>query len=117
MYLPDFQSAKVLVAGDLMLDRYWTGPASRISPEAPVPVVRVEHISDRPGGAGNVALNVAALGSNVRLAGFTGDDEMAGSLHDMLTAAGVDCAFTRLVGSATTTSSTPGSASRASYVS
>jgi len=69
--MPRFNTARVLVLGDIMLDRYWTGPASRISPEAPVPVVRVEHISDRPGGAGNVALNVAALGSHVRLAGYT----------------------------------------------
>ena len=101
--MPRFNTARVLVLGDIMLDRYWTGPASRISPEAPVPVVRVEQITDRPGGAGNVALNVAALGSKVRLAGYTGDDEMAGSLQDMLTGAGVDCVFTRLPGSATTT--------------
>ena len=101
--MPRFNTARVLVLGDIMLDRYWSGPAARISPEAPVPVVRVEHITDRPGGAGNVALNVAALGSGVRLAGHTGDDEMAGSLQDMLTGAGVDCVFTRLPGCATTT--------------
>ena len=101
--MPSFNRARVLVLGDVMLDRYWEGPASRISPEAPVPVVRVEHISDRPGGAGNVALNIAALGSAARLGGYTGDDEMADSLQDMLAGAGVDCALTRVPGQATTT--------------
>lgn len=60
--LPDFESASVLVVGDLMLDRYWHGDTSRISPEAPVPVVKVDDIEERAGGAGNVALNVSALG-------------------------------------------------------
>jgi len=101
--MPRFHHARVLVLGDIMLDRYWEGHAARISPEAPVPVVRVEHVTDRPGGAANVALNVAALGSASRLGGFCGDDEKAGSLQDMLAAAGVDCALTRLPGRATTT--------------
>ncbi|MGL5610484.1 MAG: bifunctional heptose 7-phosphate kinase/heptose 1-phosphate adenyltransferase, partial [Aeromonas veronii] len=57
--LPDFEKARVLVVGDVMLDRYWHGPTGRISPEAPVPVVKVEHIEERPGGAANVALNSA----------------------------------------------------------
>jgi len=57
---------RVLVAGDVMLDRYWSGPVSRISPEAPVPVVRIAETEERPGGAGNVALNVAALGATAR---------------------------------------------------
>ena len=61
--MPPFQQARVLVVGDLMLDRYWHGKATRISPEAPVPVVRVANSEDRPGGAGNVALNIAALGA------------------------------------------------------
>ena len=60
--LPDFSAARVLVVGDIMLDRYWSGPTRRISPEAPVPVVKVEKNEDRPGGAANVALNIAALG-------------------------------------------------------
>src|SRR6187549_483150 len=60
--IPDFKGRRVLVAGDVMLDRYWFGPASRISPEAPVPVVRVEQIEERPGGAANVAVNLASLG-------------------------------------------------------
>ena len=61
--LPEFEKARVLVVGDVMLDRYWHGPTGRISPEAPVPVVKVEHIEERPGGAANVALNSAALGA------------------------------------------------------
>lgn len=94
--MPHFEQAHVLVLGDIMLDRYWEGGTSRISPEAPVPVVKVEQIKDRPGGAGNVALNIAALGAGARLGGYTGDDEMADSLQDMLVGAGVDCAFTRV---------------------
>ncbi len=101
--MPRFNDARVLVLGDIMLDRYWEGPAQRISPEAPVPVVKVEHITDRPGGAGNVALNIASLGAAVRLAGYTGDDEMGDSLQDMLSGAGVDCTLTRVSGTATTT--------------
>ena len=101
--MPRFNQANVLVLGDVMLDRYWEGPASRISPEAPVPVVKVEHITDRPGGAGNVALNIAALGSGARLSACCGDDTSADALQDMLSAAGVDCVLTRLAGKTTTT--------------
>jgi D-beta-D-heptose 7-phosphate kinase/D-beta-D-heptose 1-phosphate adenosyltransferase len=101
--LPRFDQARVLVIGDIMLDRYWEGRASRISPEAPVPVVRVEQIVDRPGGAGNVALNIAVLGVQTRLCGVTGDDAAADTLQDMLRSAGVRCAFTRLPGRATIT--------------
>ena len=74
LQMPRFDRARVMVLGDVILDRYWQGPAGRISPEAPVPVVRVEDISDRPGGAGNVALNIAALGGAVSLGGYTGDE-------------------------------------------
>lgn len=101
--MPLFDQARVLVLGDIMLDRYWEGGASRISPEAPVPVVKVEQITDRPGGAGNVALNIAALGASASLLGYTGDDEMADSLQDMLGGAGVHCAFTRVAGYPTIT--------------
>ncbi len=101
--MPPFDVARVLVLGDIMLDRYWEGPTSRISPEAPVPVVKVDQITDRPGGAGNVALNIAALGAGVNLQGFTGDDEMADSLEDMLEGAGVDCSFSRASGHPTIT--------------
>jgi len=101
--MPRFDQAHVLVLGDIMLDRYWEGGTSRISPEAPVPVVKVEQIKDRPGGAGNVALNIAALGAGVSLCGFTGADEMADSLQDMLVGAGVRCAFIRVPGHPTIT--------------
>jgi D-beta-D-heptose 7-phosphate kinase/D-beta-D-heptose 1-phosphate adenosyltransferase len=101
--MPRFENARVLVLGDVMLDRYWQGTAGRISPEAPVPVVEVQDISDRPGGAGNVALNIAALGAGVVVAGYTGDDEMADSLASILSAAGVDCALIRVPGRRTTT--------------
>ncbi len=93
--MPLFQQAKLLVIGDVMLDRYWHGAASRISPEAPVPVVRVGNQEDRPGGAGNVALNIAALGSAATLLGVVGQDDNAQDLESRLTAAGVYCEFLR----------------------
>ncbi len=91
MQLPDYNSAQILVVGDLMLDRYWHGSTSRISPEAPVPVVHVQDEEQRAGGAGNVALNMAALGAKVRLAGFCGKDEAADALRKVLEGAGIDC--------------------------
>ena len=95
MHLPDFSRARLLVAGDLMLDRYWSGATGRISPEAPVPVVRVEGEEVRPGGAGNVALNAAALGAGTRLLGFTGDDAEADALAEALGHGQVACDFVR----------------------
>ncbi|WP_434456989.1 bifunctional D-glycero-beta-D-manno-heptose-7-phosphate kinase/D-glycero-beta-D-manno-heptose 1-phosphate adenylyltransferase HldE [Stutzerimonas urumqiensis] len=94
--MPRFDQAPVLVVGDVMLDRYWHGGTSRISPEAPVPVVRVDQVEDRPGGAANVALNIAALGAPASLAGVTGEDEAAVSLADSLRAAGVAAHFQRI---------------------
>lgn len=94
--MPRYDQAPVLVVGDVMLDRYWHGGTSRISPEAPVPVVRVEQIEDRPGGAANVALNIAALGAPALLVGVTGIDEAADSLSDSLGAAGVQVHFQRI---------------------
>ncbi|AYC34550.1 bifunctional D-glycero-beta-D-manno-heptose-7-phosphate kinase/D-glycero-beta-D-manno-heptose 1-phosphate adenylyltransferase HldE [Pseudomonas cavernae] len=94
--MPRFDQAPVLVVGDVMLDRYWHGSTSRISPEAPVPVVRVDQIEDRPGGAANVALNIAALGAPAALIGVTGQDEAADSLADSLAGAGVQTRFQRL---------------------
>lgn len=91
--MPRFECAPVLVVGDVMLDRYWHGNTSRISPEAPVPVVRVEQIEDRPGGAANVALNLAALGTPARLVGVTGSDEASETLSKRLEAAGVQAYF------------------------
>lgn len=84
-----FPSRHILVVGDVMLDRYWIGEASRISPEAPVPVVRKQRTSCYPGGAGNVALNVAALGAKVTLVGVVGDDHAAVELRNALTDGGV----------------------------
>ncbi len=78
-----------------MLDRYWHGDTSRISPEAPVPVVHVEEIEERPGGGANVALNIAALGGNVILLGYCGNDEAADSLEKILHGQRVSTAFTR----------------------
>lgn len=88
---PDFSKARVLVVGDVMLDRYWSGKAARISPEAPVPVVQVKTIEDRVGGAGNVALNIAKLGGKVTLLGVVGDDEEGRIVKRLLEAAGVVC--------------------------
>jgi D-beta-D-heptose 7-phosphate kinase/D-beta-D-heptose 1-phosphate adenosyltransferase len=93
--LPDFTRARVLVVGDLMLDRNWSGATRRISPEAPVPVVHVDRIEDRPGGAGNVALNLAALGAATALAAVTGRDEAADILTILLRDAGVDARLVR----------------------
>ncbi len=76
-----------------MLDRYWHGNTSRISPEAPVPVVHVQDDEWRAGGAGNVALNIAALGGKVSLLGYTGDDEAADLLKKLMKEAGVLCQF------------------------
>ncbi len=91
--IPDFRKARVVVVGDVMLDRYWTGSTGRISPEAPVPVVRVGAEEDRPGGAANVALNMAALGAHVSLVGLVGHDSHARVLQERLEAAGVACFF------------------------
>lgn len=101
--IPRFDLAKVLVIGDIMLDRYWHGATSRISPEAPVPVVKVGQIEDRPGGAGNVALNIATLGAPAWVIGATGDDEAADTLQTRLEAAGIYCSFARIPGVPTIT--------------
>lgn len=92
MYLtmPFFERAHILVVGDIMLDRYWHGTSSRISPEAPVPVVKIGQTDDRPGGAGNVALNMAALGCGVSLIGVIGDDEAGEILQSRLRAAKIN---------------------------
>ena len=83
------EKARVLVVGDVMLDRYWFGEVERISPEAPVPVVHVVKREDRLGGAANVARNVAALGAQVTLVGLVGQDEAATRVTTLLTEAGV----------------------------
>ena len=88
-------ATRVLVAGDVMLDRYWSGAASRISPEAPVPVVHVTAIEERPGGAANVALNVAALGAQAALLGVIGNDEAGASIERLLQERRVSCHLQR----------------------
>jgi len=93
LHLPDFKTGRVLVAGDLMLDRYWYGGTSRISPEAPVPVVKVGDIEQRAGGAGNVALNIAALQGAVDLLALVGTDEPASTLNTLLAGQNVECHF------------------------
>jgi len=91
--IPCFDQAKVLVVGDIMLDRYWYGPTQRISPEAPVPVVKISQDEDRPGGAANVALNIASIGGQVTLAGITGKDEASDTLATHLQAMNIACQF------------------------
>jgi D-glycero-beta-D-manno-heptose-7-phosphate kinase len=93
--LPDFTRARVLIAGDVMLDRYWFGDVSRISPEAPVPVVHVKRIEERPGGAANVARNITALEGKATLLAVVGDDEAAASLARLLAAEHVTAALHR----------------------
>ena len=84
MSLPSFGNAKVLVVGDVMLDRYWFGDVERISPEAPVPVLKVSRVDERPGGAANVARNIAALGAQCTLLSVVGDDEAGACLEKLL---------------------------------
>lgn len=93
MKLPDTSEARVLVVGDVMLDRYWFGEVSRISPEAPVPVVKVEKSEERPGGAANVARNVAALGAQVSLLSVVGADEAGQALARLLAASDIDASL------------------------
>src|SRR5690606_11935552 len=91
--MPSFDRAHILVIGDVMLDRYWHGGTTRISPEAPVPVVKVGQVEDRPGGAANVALNIAALGAGASLIGVVGEDEAGMVLQSRLKAAGIRTDF------------------------
>ena len=99
---PDFARARLLVVGDVMLDRYWFGDVSRISPEAPVPVVHVQRTEERPGGAANVARNVTALGGACRLLSVVGDDEAGRSLAGLLETERVQGALHRDAGFTTT---------------
>lgn len=101
--LPEYENAQVLVVGDVMLDRYWHGSTCRISPEAPVPVVKVEDIEERPGGAANVALNIAALGGRATLIGLVGDDEPARALANGLKSVHVTTDFVTVIGFPTIT--------------
>ncbi len=91
--LPDWSQVHILVVGDVMLDRYWHGAVHRISPEAPVPVARIEEMEHRPGGAANVALNLAQLGAKVTLAGVIGNDLEGQLLQQALDEQGIECLF------------------------
>lgn len=93
--IPDFTQGNILVIGDVMLDRYWHGNTDRISPEAPVPVVHIRKSEEGAGGAANVALNVGAIGSNVKLLGITGEDKEAELLEQFLTDNGINYYFAR----------------------
>jgi D-glycero-beta-D-manno-heptose-7-phosphate kinase len=93
LVLPAVGTGKVLVVGDVMLDRYWFGEVERISPEAPVPVVKVGRMEDRPGGAANVARNVAALGAPTTLLSVIGSDEPGNSLSQLMTESSVDASL------------------------
>ena len=93
MKIPDTSKARVLIVGDVMLDRYWFGDVARISPEAPVPVAKVERTEDRPGGAANVARNCAALEAKTVLLSVVGNDEPGQTLERILREAGVDANF------------------------
>ncbi|VVE49781.1 D-glycero-beta-D-manno-heptose-7-phosphate kinase [Pandoraea communis] len=97
-----FSRARVLIVGDVMLDRYWFGDVNRISPEAPVPVVHVKRNEERLGGAANVALNAASLGAQAGLLCVLGEDEPAERVVDMLDASGVTAFVTRDADLATT---------------
>lgn len=91
--IPDTSKARILVVGDVMLDRYWFGDVTRISPEAPVPVVKVERTEERPGGAANVARNCAALGAQVALLSVVGADEAGQSLARLMAGSGIDASL------------------------
>jgi len=93
MKIPDMRKARVLVVGDVMLDRYWFGDATRISPEAPVPVVLFRREEARAGGAANVAGNCAALGARTQLLSVVGDDNEGIVLKKLLEDAGVRVKF------------------------
>ena len=88
-------AARVLIVGDVMLDRYWFGDVERISPEAPVPIVKIARSEERPGGAANVARNVAALGAQAMLLSCTGRDEPAETLTRLLDTARIHTSFLR----------------------
>lgn len=91
--IPEFSKKNALVVGDVMLDCYLTGDTSRISPEAPVPVVHVKEKSYRPGGAANVACGLSELGLNVSLLGIVGKDEAGQCVQNLLYDASVKCHF------------------------
>ncbi|NQY51783.1 MAG: bifunctional D-glycero-beta-D-manno-heptose-7-phosphate kinase/D-glycero-beta-D-manno-heptose 1-phosphate adenylyltransferase HldE [Piscirickettsiaceae bacterium] len=88
-----FSSVHVLIIGDLILDTFYYGRANRISPEAPVPIVNIEYIKYVPGGAANVAMNIASLGVRCHIGGITGQDHAANTLQQQLNEVGIRCAI------------------------
>jgi len=92
-FLSRLRAKRVLVVGDTMLDRYWIGDVTRVSPEAPVPIVNIGEVKECAGGAGNVAANIASLGANCELVSFIGDDDAGRRLSELLANAGVDRHF------------------------
>ncbi|MCA3143844.1 MAG: D-glycero-beta-D-manno-heptose-7-phosphate kinase [Rhodocyclaceae bacterium] len=95
MNAPDLSAVRVLVVGDVMLDRYWFGEVNRISPEAPVPVVKVDRGEERLGGAANVARNARSLGAATALLSVVGDDEAGGAIDRLLAAEGISAGLQR----------------------
>ena len=93
MRLPDTSRTRILVVGDVMLDRYWFGDVSRISPEAPVPVVKIERSEERPGGAANVARNTASLGARTQLLSVVGADEAGQALTRLMVGSGIEASL------------------------
>lgn len=98
----DWRDVRVLVVGDVMLDRYIWGDVERISPEAPVPIIRSSHSTEQPGGAANVAMNVVGMGAKASLFGFRGNDADGERLNDCLRKAGIDSAITVIAARPTT---------------
>jgi D-beta-D-heptose 7-phosphate kinase / D-beta-D-heptose 1-phosphate adenosyltransferase len=101
MKIQKFEQAKILVVGDVMLDRYLHGNVSRISPEAPVPVVNIKKTEEKAGGAGNVALNIRSLGSQVSLLGVVGEDDNAKILENIFAQANIESCLLRIPGKPT----------------
>jgi rfaE bifunctional protein kinase chain/domain len=95
-------NSRVLVVGDVMLDRYWFGDVSRISPEAPVPVAKIARMEERAGGAANVARNIASLGGKATILSVVGDDEAATALTRLMESDGITPSFKRDPGISTT---------------
>src|SRR6058998_3014512 len=101
-YKERIAGTRLLVVGDVMLDRYWFGDVERISPEAPVPVVKIARSEERPGGAANVARNATALGAQTKLLSVVGNDEAAAILERLLATDAVQTSFHRDASIATT---------------
>ena len=93
MKIPRFDNASILTIGDAMLDRYWHGETTRVSAEAPIPVIDVSEVEDRPGGAANVALNVATLGARSGLIAAVGKDDVAAVLRAKMESSGIEHQF------------------------